>query len=304
VALVAMEGDIEIDTAGGTGEGARRPSEGGSARTESRLRDYVVNVVFSDAVLLGMMKAHNLNPAKVAQNPTLALAGFREDIDVDVYRNNFIYERLPGDPPRSARLDIGVNANDPREALVIAQELADLVITHEAKRRKDQLDAAKAFSAELVAKFELEVARREREVAERVVDAQNGGAISPLELQQLQSLAALKQQLADVKREAAQLDLRQSLEAQDLGLRFERVDWRSIERPATLEARLATSGLIALFVVLPLLGLAVGAFDSRVYDPSDIRRLRLGSRGIIRAWPRQAAISNRSWTRSAQRPRA
>jgi len=304
VALLAMEGEIEVETP--SGEIQRVGSSASSARTEARLQDYVVNVVFSDAALLEIMRRHSINPSKVAQNPKLAVSGFRDDIDVDVYRNNFIYDRLAGDPPRSARLDIGVFAADPREALFIAQELADLVISHEARRRTEMLEAAKAFSAELAINFEQEVARREREVTERLVDAQNGGTMSPLELQQLQSLEALKQQLAEVKRERNDLSLRESMEEQDLGLKFERVDWRSVERPEPKQRRLLIAGFVTLLLVLPLIGLAVGAFDSRVYAPSDVRRLGMVSVGIIRAWPPQAALSgnSRSWTRIRPTPRA
>src|SRR5690242_2815342 len=59
-------------------------------RTATRLQDYVVNAVFSDARLLEVMQRHEISAAMRRKNEPAAIYGFREDITVEVSRNHFI----------------------------------------------------------------------------------------------------------------------------------------------------------------------------------------------------------------------
>ena len=81
-------------------------------RTNGRLRDYVATVVFSNAHLLAVIKEHELYPALMARDPSLAVEAMRDDIDVEVWRNYFAQTRSTDDPARSARLAVTVHGNN------------------------------------------------------------------------------------------------------------------------------------------------------------------------------------------------
>jgi hypothetical protein len=55
---------------------------------------------------------------------------------------------------------------------------------------------------------------------------------------------------------------------------------RGLDRPT----RLLAVGLVSFFVGLPLVGLGVGAFDRRIYDADDVRRLGMMTIGTVRGF--------------------
>jgi len=76
--------------------------------------------------------------------------------------------------------------------------------------------------------------------------------------------------------------MRQELEGKQMGLRFELVD--AGKRPRivlTKTNKLIILGLIGFLFLLPLVGIGVGTFDSRVYDAEGLRRLGMHPFGHI-----------------------
>lgn len=297
VALLVVEGDVVAVTV--TEEEGDRTAVSSSPRTAARLADYVGTVVFSDAKLREIMRRQSVTLEKLESNPRLAVASFRDDIDIDVSQNNFLLERRPGDPPRFARIEISYTAPDPRVALMVAQDLADAVIDHEAAQRRELLDQAKRFQAEIVDALDAEVGRREGALAEAQLAAQGLPGVSLVVVNELRAVENLRNQLAGAQRELEELDLRSSAEQKDLGLAFTRVDWRSVEVPRPRGEVLLRLGVITLLASLLLSALAVGAFDGRVYDAADLRRLGQRPLGTVAAWPPQARAAERgkAWTR-------
>ena len=257
-------------------------TEGGqtSPRTAKRLNDYVYHVVFNDQNLLAVMVAHNLAPAMRKRNQPLAIDGFREEIDVAVSRNHFIYERQRGDAPRSARLALTFRSPDPRLSLLVAQDLCDLIISYEGKRRQDQLVANAQFQAEISESVEREIAGRERELAGRQTEFGPEAALASARLHT--DLRVLRAEQRDTGRAERDAEEREALEKTQSGLAFERVDWVADDSPRPLEQVLTITALLTLFGALPLLVVVVGAFGRRVYAVDDVRRLGIGTLGTVR----------------------
>jgi hypothetical protein len=258
--------------------------EGGQTapRTARRLNDYVYHAVFNDENLLEVMVKHNLSPAMRKRNQPLAIDEFREEIDVTVSRNHFIYERQRGEAPRSARLTLTFTSPDPRLSLLVAQDLGDLIISYEAKRRRDQIVAAAQFQARVSATIEDEIVARERELAARLTEPGSVAALSAARL--TSDLRQLRIEQRSTERAQRDADFLESLEKQQSGLAFELVDWRADEYPTRLEVRLAITAAVSLLCALPLLVVLVGAFGRRVYAVDDVRRLGIGTLGMVQVF--------------------
>jgi len=106
-----------------------------------------------------------------------------------------------------------------------------------------------------------------------------------VELASLQrSLPLLERRVTDAEQRKAALDLNASLEAKELGLRFEIVDSGAVAESSVPDGEdVALLGLFAFLFGLPFVGLLVGAFDTRVRDADDLRRLGVSVLGQIRS---------------------
>lgn len=260
-------------------EGDLEGGQQAAPRTPRRLNDYVYHVVFNDQNLLEVMVKHNLSPAMRKRNQPLAIDELREEIDVTVSRNHFIYERQRGEAPRSARLTLTFTSPDPRLSLLVAQDLCDLIISYEAERRKDQLVAAVEFQARVSQTVEEEIGARERALAQRMTEPGPMAALAAARART--DLRVLRAEQRDTGRAERDADFRESLEKQQSGLSFERVDWRADELPRSPELLLAITAVATLLGALPLLVLLVGAFGRRVYAADDVRRLGIGTLGMV-----------------------
>jgi uncharacterized protein involved in exopolysaccharide biosynthesis len=294
VVLRATEAEmVDLDQVGDTATAG----VSSAPRTAARLVEYVKMVVFTDERLFYVMEKHDLSPSLRKKNQPLAVDNFRTDLDVTVFRNDFLLERRPGDPPRSTRLEIGLWDKDPQVAFAVVQQLSDLVVAHEEIRRAEILEAARAASHQLVLLLEGEVVERNRQLNERLVAAAAEGvvgAVSSMELASLRTrISTLEDQLADARRREREFSTRRSLEQGELGMRFERIDYTQVERTPPKWQILVLTGVITFLTSLPLLALIVGAFDGRLYHAGDV--VRAGGRcvGVISVWPGQAHAGRR-----------
>jgi hypothetical protein len=79
-------------------------------------------------------------------------------------------------------------------------------------------------------------------------------------------------------------DFLESLEKQQSGLAFDLVDWRADEYPRPPEVLMGITALVSFLFALPLLVLVVGAFGRRVYAADDVRRLGIGTLGMVQVF--------------------
>ena len=258
---------------------------GANPRPKRRLRDHVRDAVFTNQRLMEVMRKHRLYAAILNTNPQAALASFRDDITVDVYRNYFVEERSPKDPPRSARIGIRYQSSDQKLALDVTRDLALLVADHESRTRRAQVAGLVREATEQLDRAQTDVIAHQRAIAEKVTLIQTGiDRQAVVELASLQrSLPLLERRVADAERTKAARELNASLEAKELGLRFEIVDNGAVRVSSVPDGEdFALLGLFAFVFGLPFVSLLVGAFDTRIRDADDLRRLGVSVLGQIR----------------------
>jgi hypothetical protein len=255
-------------------------------RMKRQLREYVTSAVFSNGALQGLIEKHDLYPGIARKNPQGALDSFREDIEVEVYRNFFVEERSAHDAPRSARIAVSYSSANRELALAVTADLGDLVVAHEYAARKQQADLAAARARE-----ELDRAR-ERYLSERRRHYQRAALIDGQSEQRhlarvegsdaMRWLETLERDVEIAEERTAALELGQRLETEQLGLTFETVDRGAIPRSAELEARdLIALGALVFVFGLPLAGLWVGAFSSTLVDGEDVRKLEIPLLAVV-----------------------
>lgn len=293
-------------------EGGHGITEQNAPRPPRQLREYVRNVVLSAPRVKALMEKHQLSTGLLRRSPADAIASFREDIGVDVYRNYFMADRSPDEPPRSARVALTFGARNARLANAMVRDLADLIVEAEANSRQEA--TASAARAALVRE---DAARHDLSAAQAVMArdtlalraARDPEQIATLQVQladDRQGLQTAEERLKSAIMNRSELDLRASLESRDLGLRFEVVEERL--RPRNLPLGRKRTALLAAFLfclAAPLAAVFVGAFDTRVYDLDDVRRLGLTGLGHVPGFrgDRVGSLKARGSTRSRQTDR-
>lgn len=236
-------------------------------RPRRQLAEYVKTGIFTSTPLLDIVRRHGLYPSLLRKNPRAALETFREDIEVDVYRNYFVEERAAGTAPRSARLSISYKNSNPDVAVSVTRELGALIVAHERSVRREQ-----SANAEYAAKREVD-ARREQlesrrlELATKREQLESNAEHDPLLDVEFADLAAsattlaLREDLAE--RREAEIAVGAALEASGMGLSFEVVNDGSLPtRSERADTNLLVAGASVLFG-LPLVIVGVGAFAPR-----------------------------------------
>ncbi len=262
-------------------------AEVGNANTNERLQDYVWYAVFTDPVLLAVMEKHNYRPDLLKKNPRLALESFREDLSVEVYKNEFVRERYGGEAPRSARIAISMSMNDPDKALVLTRDLGDLVIERDAQIRRERYEMEQRVRGEAVSFAETELARLQRDW-ERIIAVYPGA--SPARKGELRveaagverTIVAVEARLKDAMNAKRRLELESSSDKMSLALRYERVDWGAAKHKIDQTFVLVRAIILALLGLFPVVAMGVGAFDRRIYDERDVARMGFKPLGLMR----------------------
>ena len=269
VVLRATEGDLDAATA---------------PRPNKRLRQYVLDVAFSNARLSQVIHDFELYPRERARDPSLALEAMRDDVDVEVWRNYFVEIRQLDDAGRSARVAVSYQHRDPQLALDVVRRLGALIVEQEEAERVKLADEAVHRVAAAVTATRDDLARRRATLfAKELALARAPAPLARVELDDLRkSVEPLETRLRELERERASLDLRAAMERHQLGLRFEIVDPGQAARLGLSKPReLVLIGALVFLLALPLAVLFVGAFDSRVWDADDVRRLGLAPLGEL-----------------------
>jgi len=278
VVFRVTEGDLDAST-------APRPAK--------RLREYVLDVAFSNQRLLDVIREHGLYAREMKRDPSLAVEAMRDDVEVDVWRNYFVEIRQLDDAGRSARIAVTYRARDPKLALEVVRHLGRLIAEQEEKARIAMAEEA-ARQAELAvdeARGQLE--RRQKQIVSHELELRRGNlpqaqaAMLRVELADLKkNLEPLEARLTELQQKKSAYDLRAAMERNQLGLQFELVDPGQQAKLGISKPReLILIGVIVLIVVLPLAGIFVGAYDQRVYDAEDVRRLGLEAVGHVERFP-------------------
>jgi hypothetical protein len=268
----------------------------GNAHTNARLSDYVWYAVFTDRTLFALMEKHRYRPDMMKKNPRLALESFREDLDVDVYKNEFNRERYGGEAPRSARIAVSFSASTPEMALAMARDLGELVVQRDAEIRRERFEMEKRVRTDAVSYAEAELSRLHREM--EAVDDEYPTA-SPRRRGELRveaagldgAIVASEARLREAQNAKRRLDLESSADKVSLALQYERVDWGAAKQPVNLTFVLVRAIILAFFGLLPVVAMGVGAFDPRIYAEEDVARMRLKPLGLVKTFAMRNARS-------------
>jgi len=251
---------------------------------QRQLRQYVADVVFSTTRLWKVLKT--LEPGR-------DLEAARDNLEVEVYRNEFVAAREADQPPRSARIAIGYRSRDPQVAAEVVRRLGQLVADEETRVRTEQVAALEQAYAHAAADAQAaldacrqDIAKTELALAAPALTGTDRAGLQVELVELKRQEEALQWRLSEADQRKAVVDLRAHLESQRLGLRFEVVDLTPPARVTLVERfELVLIGLIAFTLLLPLVVVAVGALDDRVYDLEDVRRLGLEPAGHVPGFP-------------------
>ena len=249
------------------------------------LHDYIATVLLSSERLIKFFDERGLmKRARARFGDAVAVEEFKDAMQVGVWRNYFQYA-WSYDERRSARVAIAYNDTDPQFAYEMARGLARLVQDGENERRfaaaraladqaRDGLTAARRRLEEAAAdqaKVNAELAAAERAGDAALVTVLRARAATfATEWQTAQATFKGIEDRTDFDQLQAEVN------AAGMALEIEIVDER---RPqvdtGSRWPTLLTVAFVALLIIGPVCMLVVGAFDKKVHDADDVRRLAL-----------------------------
>lgn len=258
------------------------------------LRDYIYNVLLTNGELVKMLDERKLYvDERKLFGDELVLIDVRDQIGVTVWRNFFQYS-YQFDERRTARVAISFADPDPAFAYEMARALTYLVIAREGQHRIDLAgELEQASSAVLEA-----VRARVIDARAAYTDAKNALAAAEARHDEgqiaLQRLRVNEAQVAVIRAEEAFFSveatttneaLQAAVIASGLALEMNIVDERKPARHDRSPLVLVGLALVALCIFLPLAGVVIGTFDTRVHDLDDVGRMDLVALGHMPSFP-------------------
>lgn len=258
------------------------------------LRDYIGNVLLSNAALLELIEEKGLFASKRARmGDDFVIATLRDMFEIAVWRNYFQYT-YSYDERRTARVAVVFTHADPDFAYEMARALTNIVIAREGQRRveaaqelasqaQDVLAAARARLAETKDEQHAEVA--ELAAAEARGDSA-AVAVHRLRASELASdVRRAEEAFFTVEQTTTAEALQAAVTEAGLALDLTVVDERRPPRHDRSPVLLVGLALFAMMLFLPLAGIVVGAFDTRIHDLDDVGRLELAPLGHLPGFP-------------------
>jgi hypothetical protein len=260
-----------------------------------QLRDYIGSVLLSSERLLAYFDEHKMLERERAKlGDAAAVEEFRDGLGIGVWRNYFQYA-WSYDERRSARVAIAYTDADPGYAYDMARAMAQLVIEGEAARRTEAAIELARQAREVIDAARARMDQRARE--QSAVLAELAAAEAANDTARIGVLRARASTLGVEWQEATEAwkavegsadfdTLQAHVNAAGLALEMEIVDERRPRvEPAGAIPTLVIVGFVAFLIFFPVAGLMVGAFDTKVHDAEDLRRLAVPLLGHVPDFP-------------------
>lgn len=254
-----------------------------SPTTTRDLAQFLRDVALSSRKLTEIIQKRGLYPLERMRGERFALDELRDNLKLEVYRNQFIEARGYNDDVRTARISLRFFHDDPALSFAVASDLARLIIESESQRReatsrdvvgltRGAVDSAQAALAQR--QSELSAARVALARARRLGRKEEVAALQ-VDISRLTAdLQGRVRMVTVLRQNNARAELRHALDTGQLNMRYQIVDERPpVPPPPGKEIRLAMMGLAVFLILLPLCAIGVGAFDSRIHDREDVQRL-------------------------------
>jgi hypothetical protein len=268
------------------------------------IREYILHVALSRGRVEQIMKRHHWSSAHLARNPVAAIDDFREDIEVEVSQNYFIYGRRAWDEPRSAHVSISLTGGDVEKTRAVLHDIGDTILMEQEARRTEYLSGARQMVSAQLWEARARAASLEERIGRLRAEVAGAGAglledaRARLATLQLQAAGSIEQMLA-LDRRSDELRLSADAERQKLGLVFELIDESMVALAPSLTAlQLAGRGAVVLAIALALTALLVGSFDDRIYTADDLASHDLPAFGALPRFPGDDAGSHRARERT------
>lgn len=262
---------------------------GVTPRPPRDIRQHIANVALSRHQIEQLMRKYRMSTAWLARDPAAAVEDFRDDLAIEVSRNYFLFDRGRNEAPRTAQVTVSLTGSDPEDTQAMLREIGAAVL-------RGQADQRGARMAQIRALLELELSQ----LRARTLSLQ--GQIEQLSLQalkavpqsavpirariaglELEARSAIEQALA-LERRLGDLSFSGAAEEEQLGFHFQLFDERLVTyAPRLGSGELALRAAITFLVALLLLAPLLGAFDDRIYAPSDLADV---GPGLVGAFPR------------------
>jgi hypothetical protein len=278
----------------------------GARRTPTsmgELREYVDTVLLPNAALMPIIEENAWRfPLRRKLGDTYALSELRDTLEIAVWRNYFLYQ-YSIDERRSARIALTVTHTDREFAIELARRFARIVIDGENQQRQRATQALIAETSMIIARAHERVVQAQTAVNERSVAlaqaeiARQDGRASALRTEVRAAEAALRREeekLVTINRSAGAEQMDAAISEAGLGMQLEIADERL---PPPEEAGrtlvLVVVGTALFLMMVPLVSIAIGSFDSRIHDVEDVSRLGFTVVGHVPSFPGDSAGSLR-----------
>jgi len=256
------------------------------------LREYVSSVLLSDRNVALVIEAQDLYRTRKRMGMQFAITELREQLEVDVWKNTFVYYRdSESNSRKSARIGLTVIDSDPDKAYGIARALADVMIrTHDAERMK--MTGALAAQVQLMrvtveaelASLAGAIAAKQATIALATSQGKRGVAAALMV-----DLADLDARHKDLETQLSQIatsrdGVADQISAAGLDITLEVVGERRPDRPVTSTFALVLVLCVVATGALIASAMVVSTFDPRVHDIDDVARLGLPVLGHVPAF--------------------
>lgn len=272
---------------------------GARPRQAAELRSWVEDVALSDRHLIQVMDRFHLLEPQRKRGLDQALESLREDIDIEVWRNEFLDDD-PGDlVGRSARVALSYRHADPEAAFGVVSALAEATVAEQRRMRKAQAEyLALGLEPSLeAARSELMRLRLSQVRGAREPVPPSPWPVPPGLTERQKDVEFWEKRIAELSAQREEALRRLRAETQDLGLQSEIIDsLHPVARPYRARA-MSFGGAVGLVLGMLLFGVTLNAFDRHIYDEEDLRRLGYVVCGALPAYPGDDVGSMRSRVR-------
>ncbi len=268
---------------------------GGNTSVLADLQNHVANVLLPDAALREIIERRDLFPLRHKLGDQYAIVELRDQLEIEVARNYFVFEYSANAHRSSARVDVSVLDVDAVLAFELAKDIASAIIATAAGQRL-------AAKLELERQTDLRLAGlrdRMAELARASADAEQaiasaGPDVSRAKLSMMredQHVLAAQQREAgkalDLLAQAASADqIAVAIDDAGLGLSLAVVaETRPEEGDPGRNLRIVITIVILALVIGFAVALVLAAFDDRVRDPDDVTRAGLRVVGHLPGFP-------------------
>lgn len=254
------------------------------------LREFVEDVLLPNAKLLELVKKYDLYKLRYRLGDQYAIDELRSHFTIAIWKNTFI--EADSDRGNSARIGLTVFDADPELAFDLARDLATIVMQTTREQRQAITKRLAAQVTEMHDRMHTRYEQLTREASEKQqaqIEARRRNDEMTAQAIDLELVVNQREQkkaadtMADIASSGDSLAERISEAGLDLS-----VSVVEEHRPIAPQHRGFTIAMIATVTALAaLLGSAflIGAFDSRIHDTDDVKRLEIAVLGHLPGFP-------------------